>query len=92
LYRAGQFKEAVATPEEAGPYFTPRAWDRLFLAMARQHEGEDAKARDEFDEAVRAITAAGEARTKDSRWFNWHEQVEVQALRREAETLLGVAR
>jgi WD40 repeat protein/serine/threonine protein kinase len=89
LYRAGRYQEAGKALEEAREYFRPRAWDWLFLAMACHHCGEDAKARDAFDEAVKEITAAGQVRHRDSTWYHWCEQVEVEALRREAETLLG---
>jgi tetratricopeptide (TPR) repeat protein len=89
LYRAGRYQEARKALEEAPEYFAPRAWDRLFLAMAYHKCGESDKARDALDMAVKDITAAGQARERDSMWFNWFEQVEVEALRREAETLLG---
>jgi tetratricopeptide (TPR) repeat protein len=89
LYRAGQYQEAVMNLEEATANLPPRAWDWLFLAMAHHCVGDEAKARADFEKAVREITSAGEARSKDSTWFYWHEQVEVEALRREAETLLA---
>jgi WD40 repeat protein/serine/threonine protein kinase len=89
LYRARRYAEAVKALEEAGKYFPPRAWDRLFLAMARKHLSEHAKARNEFDKAVQQIAAAGDDRATDARWYHWLERVEVLALRREAETVLG---
>jgi tetratricopeptide (TPR) repeat protein len=91
LYRAGQAKEAVAALEKARQYYdyAPRAWDRLFLALACQDCGEVAKAREEFGQAVQEITAAAPAGTRGSTWLSWHEQVEVEALRREAEAKLG---
>src|SRR5262249_16897748 len=89
LDRAGRYQEAGKALEEASECFPRRAWDWLFLAMARHHCGEDVKARDAFGKAVREITAAGQARDRNSTWFHWCEQVEVEALRREAETLLG---
>jgi WD40 repeat protein/serine/threonine protein kinase len=89
LYRAGRYQEASKALEEAREYFSPQAWDWLFVAMACHHCGEDAKARDAFGKAVMEITAAGQARDRNSTWFHWCEQVEVEALRREAQTLLG---
>ncbi|HLJ92290.1 MAG TPA: protein kinase, partial [Gemmataceae bacterium] len=89
LYRAGRFAQAVTALEEAATCFAPRAWDWLLLAMAYQQLQEEAKARNAFDKAVQAIAGAGQARTKGSTWFSWHEQVEVEALQREAESLLG---
>jgi WD40 repeat protein len=92
LYRAGQAQEAIATLEQARPYFAPRAWDRLFLALACQDCGETDKAREVFNQAVQEIKAAGQAERKGSQWFHWQEQVEVEALQREAATKLGVKR
>jgi WD40 repeat protein/serine/threonine protein kinase len=89
LYRAGRYAEAVKALEEAGKSFSPRVWDWLFLAMARQHLGDHAKAREAFDKAVKEIAAAGDNQARDSRWYNWLERVEVLALHREAKTLLG---
>jgi tetratricopeptide (TPR) repeat protein len=89
LYRAGRYGEAVKALEEAGKSFPRRAWDWLFLAMARQHLGDHARAREAFAKAVKEIAAAGDNRAKESGWYNWLERVEVLALHREAKTLLG---
>jgi len=92
LYRAGQDREAIQHWEEAAKFYPPRAWDWLFLAMAHDRLGEAAKAQDYLARARDWIAEAGEAATKGSRWMHWLEQTEVQALRREAETLLNGTR
>jgi WD40 repeat protein/tRNA A-37 threonylcarbamoyl transferase component Bud32 len=89
LYRAGQDREAIQQWEEAAKFYSPRAWDWLFLAMAHHHLGEAAKAQDYLARAKDWIAKAGEAARKGSKWMHWLEQTEVQALRREAESLLN---
>jgi tetratricopeptide (TPR) repeat protein len=92
LYRAGQDREAIQHWQDAAKFFSPRAWDWLFLAMAHHRLGEAAKAQDYLARARDWITTAGDAARKGSNWYHWLEQTEVQALRREAETLLNGTR
>src|SRR5262249_1054255 len=88
-FRAGQNREAIQRWEEARKLYSQRAWDWLFLAMAHHRLGEAAKARDYLARAKDWIATAGDAATKGSKWIAWVEQAEVQALCREAETLLN---
>jgi tetratricopeptide (TPR) repeat protein len=92
LFRAGQDREAIQYWEEAAKVYPLRAWDWLFLTMAYHRLGETTKAQDYLARAKHWIATAGDAATKGSKWVAWLEQTEVQALRREAETLLDGTR
>jgi WD40 repeat protein/tetratricopeptide (TPR) repeat protein len=92
-YRIGRSSQAVRCFEEAmakGQML--RAWDYLFLAMAHHDQGNREKARAALARAAAWIDEA-ERREKpgpgERRWRHWRERVEVEALRREAEALLG---
>jgi WD40 repeat protein len=88
LYRAGRFKEAATHLEEAiklhGKGGAVGTW--LFLAMVRQRLGEKEAARTTLTKAVADFEKAlpGDP-------ASWDKRVELQLLRREAETLLGKA-
>jgi WD40 repeat protein/serine/threonine protein kinase len=92
LYRAGKFEqavnrlnEAIQTQEEEGTYA-----DWLFLAMAHHRLGHAAEARQWLAKAVqevdKALVQRGASTRDDS--LSWHQRLEMQLLRREAEALL----
>jgi len=95
LYRAGNYRESLTqcwNTQASG--FRLRAWDMLFRAMAHHQlkQPDDArewlgKARDWIAEADRV--AATPTAWSDFRWSEWNEEVQVRALLKEAETLIG---
>ena len=94
-YRAGRFRDALTNYTLAVQHgHRPRGWDLLFHAMTLHRLNESAEARavltrardwvTEADRVEDTPTEAGEVR-----WFHWMERVEVHALLREAEALIG---
>ncbi len=85
LFRAGRYKDSAARLEEAitrhGQGGSAGTW--LFLAMTRQHLGEKEAAKTCLDKALAGFE---QALLKDP--ANWCKRLELQLLRREAETLL----
>jgi WD40 repeat protein/Flp pilus assembly protein TadD len=88
-YRAGQYEAAIRTlgPE---PF---RAWDDLFVAMAHHQLNHPDQARASLAKATKLIDAMdraspGDPAAQSPRWVGWYERVEVDFLRREAETLI----
>jgi tetratricopeptide (TPR) repeat protein len=88
LYRAGRFDEAVRRIEGAnklqGKGGVPQDW--LFLAMAHHRLRHAEQARKWLDQAVRAIKQADPK--KPPTGARWSERIEIQLLRREAQTLI----
>jgi tetratricopeptide (TPR) repeat protein len=93
LYRAGRFADAVRRIEEGikiqGKGGVPQDW--LFLAMAHHRLGHAAQARKWLDQAVRAIEPADPKKQASGAGPGWGERVEIQLLRREAQTLIDRA-
>jgi serine/threonine protein kinase/tetratricopeptide (TPR) repeat protein len=89
-YRAGLFDATIADLEKSVIVYPRRAWDWLFLAMARYHVGQADQAKADLGEAVKWIAQANETDTTGpaSRWMRWQERVEVEQLQREAEALI----
>jgi Flp pilus assembly protein TadD len=89
LYRAGKDEEAIATLLEAIQEHrkggTPADW--LILALCEQRRDYPEEARRWFDKAVAELDAL---ETRGIR--NWAMRIELEALRREAESLLAVPR
>jgi tetratricopeptide (TPR) repeat protein len=82
LYRDGDYREAVATLE-ANPHNADfAAWDLYFLAMAQHQLGEEARARECLDRAVRWHQEKGSGLSPPHR-------EELARFRAEAEALLG---
>jgi WD40 repeat protein/tRNA A-37 threonylcarbamoyl transferase component Bud32 len=82
LYRAGQYKEAVAELSEALKRNAQKGtWsDFLFLAMAHQRLGRTDEAREWLDRAVQALDRGSSV--------DWGLRLQQQVLRREAEQML----
>jgi tetratricopeptide (TPR) repeat protein len=89
LYREGQYAEAIRFLQWWGKTNPLRGDDFLFLAMAQHQVGKPDEARKAFAQAVKWI-AIVEHEVADGSFWYWIEQVEVQHLRRETETLLKV--
>jgi hypothetical protein len=89
-YRAGLFDATIADLEKSVVVFPRRAWDWLFLAMARYQIGQVDRSKADLGEAVKWVEQANETDTTGpaSRWLNWYEPVEVEQLLREAEALI----
>ncbi|HEV3255855.1 MAG TPA: tetratricopeptide repeat protein, partial [Gemmataceae bacterium] len=92
LYRAGRFEESVRRFKEAvkvqGQEGTPGAW--LFLAMAHQRLGHAEEARKWLDKAGRWLDQAAKDHPKKGAVVphGWQQRLEIQLLRKEAETVL----
>jgi WD40 repeat protein len=91
--RTGRPAEAVRCFETwEGQGHPLRAWDYLLLALAHHSAGHTDQARAALAQAVGWIDEADRWEIPGSdyrRWYFWRERVEVQALRREVEALLG---
>jgi tetratricopeptide (TPR) repeat protein len=90
LYRLGKDQQALeqfVLLEALG--WPQRAWDWCFRAMANHRLGNDEEARECLRRAAAWIDSAD--RSDPSVWVRWRERHEVQALREEAERLLGQA-
>jgi tetratricopeptide (TPR) repeat protein len=85
LYRAGRYAEAVTRLEEAISLQKNdgTAWMRLFLAMSHQRLGRADTTKHWLAKAVQAIEDS-----KPDVWLDWRDRVQLQVLRREAETLI----
>jgi tetratricopeptide (TPR) repeat protein len=90
LYRAGKYGEAIEILDRAARLFPRRAWDWLFLAMAYHHLGKPALAQEHLKNGLKWIEQAHQQKARGDRnaWLRWPEQVEVEQLRREAESLI----
>src|SRR5262249_7059726 len=90
LYRAGRFDEAVRRIEGAnklqGKGGVIQDWP--FLAMAHHRLGHAKQAQKWLDQAVRAIEAAKPKKPPTGAGSGWSEKIEIQLLRREAQTLI----
>ena len=103
LYRAGQHKAAIEqltesmriqdeqasaleTTEEAAASRT--AFDWLFLAMAHQRLGHHNEARKWLNRAIRSMEHSEYEGSMEAAFF-WNERLEMQLLRREAESLIA---
>jgi tetratricopeptide (TPR) repeat protein len=88
LYRAGRFADAVRRIEEGikiqGKGGVPQDW--LFLAMAHHRLGHAPQARKWLDQSVRAIEPADPKKPPPG--AGWADRIEIQLLRREAQTLI----
>src|SRR5262249_22644272 len=95
LYRANKSMAALEQFEQsAKDGFIPRAWDWLFLAMIHKRLGNAQEAKQCMEKAARWIEEANRpaqpSKTeKRATWSHWTEREEVEALRREAETLFA---
>jgi tetratricopeptide (TPR) repeat protein len=89
LYREGRYAEAIRFLHKWAETKPLRGDDFLFLAMAQQQIGKPDLARKTFAQAVKWI-ADFEHLVADGGFWYWLEQVEVQYLRRETETLLKI--
>src|SRR5262249_61074278 len=90
LYRAGKWADALRRFEDSEKKFDQRAWDWLFLAMIHQRLGHAKEARAYLDRAKRWIDEGHpRAPSGGAGWGWWGEPLEVETLRREAETLLA---
>jgi tetratricopeptide (TPR) repeat protein len=89
LYRQGQYAEAIRFLHEWAETRPLRGDDLLFLAMAQHQIGNPDEARKTFAQAVKWIANFEHVVARGGSW-HWIEQVEVQFLRRETETLLKV--
>jgi WD40 repeat protein/ubiquitin-protein ligase len=100
-YRAGKYTEALRCFEESGKHYVQIAWDWLFMAMAHQHLGHAKEARQYLDRATSWIEKANR-KWPSMAWYedSWHyvgpdswywsgDLIEVDTLRREAETLIN---
>jgi WD40 repeat protein/tetratricopeptide (TPR) repeat protein len=83
-YRRGNFKQAVALLVETRKEYGTEgsAWDWLFLAMAHQRLGQR-------DEARQWLRRAAEGADRAAGDLAWDRRLELQILRREAETLVN---
>ena len=103
LYRAGQHEAAIEqltesmrmqsvessaleSTEEAAASRT--AFDWLFLAMAHQRLGHREEARKWLNRAIRSMEHSEYERSMEAAFF-WDERLEMQLLRREAESLIA---
>ena len=92
LYRAGRFEEALARFDESRKAIIPRAWDRLFQAMAHARLGHADEARRLLDRADRWMAEADRQPTGGGDGRRWYNRLigplTVRLLRREAESVL----
>jgi tetratricopeptide (TPR) repeat protein len=94
-YRSGKFKGAVpllqqSTEADQEPGKVVLNW--LWLAMARQQQGQVKEARESLDKAARWLDEHGDGWSQDlegSEGLHLHNWLEAYVLRREAEALLG---
>jgi tetratricopeptide (TPR) repeat protein len=90
LYRAERFDDAVRRIEEGielqGKGGMPQEW--LFLAMAHQRLGHAAQARKWLDQTRRAIEPGDPKKPAPGAGSSWSDRIEIQLLRREAQTLI----
>jgi WD40 repeat protein/serine/threonine protein kinase len=93
LYRAGRFAEAIQRLDEASaaweqaatkPAMSSPAYTWFFLAIAHKRSGHPEEARRWLDKAIKLMEQ--ETQTKG---LPWNRGLTMQALRREAEALLG---
>jgi serine/threonine protein kinase/tetratricopeptide (TPR) repeat protein len=89
LFRAGQYKAAVAAIQSSAKGFPLRGGDLLMLTMAEHHLGKKDDALASFEKAVKWINDTKRFAEAGGYWA-WTEQVEATQLRREAAKLLGV--
>jgi hypothetical protein len=94
-YRAGRYQDVVQNYRLALHHgLRPRAWDLLFRAMAHHHLKQAALARSALARARYWVAEADRVEITPTemgevRWLHWMERVEVHALLREAEALIG---
>jgi WD40 repeat protein/serine/threonine protein kinase/tetratricopeptide (TPR) repeat protein len=89
LYRTGQFEAAVQQFNKANPDSNFYAW--LFLAMAHHRLGHADQARQWLEKTVRWIDQAKGGKPQNATFegaLQWHQWVELELLRHEAELLL----
>jgi tetratricopeptide (TPR) repeat protein len=93
LHRAGRFEAAIERLNEAikshGKDGTAADW--LFLAMAQYRLGRAEEARQALDKAARWMEQAEQGQLQDEHVklpLSWHDRLEFQLLRREAEKLI----
>jgi len=91
LYRAGRFDDAVEQLEEAvaDHWKGGTAWDWFFLAMAHHEIGNTSDAQEWLDKAIEWMDDDSD---EDQPELGWDQQLELEMLRREAESLIRTRR
>jgi len=94
LYRADEFDEAAEQLEEAvaDHWKGGTPWDWFFLAMAHHELGNADDAQDWLDKAVEWMDEEDSDEDEGRPALGWDQQLELEILRQEAETLLTVRR
>ncbi len=92
LYRAGRFEEALARFDQSHQAITPRAWDRLFQAMAHARLGHADEARRLLDRANRRMAEADRQPSFGGDGRQWYNRLiaplTVRLRRRETESVM----
>jgi eukaryotic-like serine/threonine-protein kinase len=89
-YRNGRYEAAIADFDQATTVFPRRAWDWLFIAMARQMLGQSTEARKAVAEAEDWIERTNRSRSGETTttWIGWFESIEVAQILKEAKELI----